>query len=97
MTPLPGGWFDVLKHRSEGDKIALPINCAMAEPGSVTIVGDMVRGGVLVWIDRATVRAKVKHADLPNEPARPIQFPVDIYKLTDLGIAICEENGIEQT
>jgi hypothetical protein len=96
MTALPNGWFDVLKHRSLADKIAVPINCAIAEPGSLTVVGDMVREGIMVWLDRQMAWAKVRHVDLPNSEWKRIEFPVDIYELTDKGIAFCDEHDIEQ-
>ena len=96
MTDLPNGWYDVLVHRSVADKIAIPINCAVADPKTLPIVSELVRDGILFWIDRRMAWAKVTHRDLPNAEPRRIEFPIDVYKLTDKGIALCDEHEIEQ-
>ena len=93
---LPAGWLDILKHRSVADKIAVPINCAMVDPKDLPLIAAMVREGVLFWLDRIMMWAMVRHRDLPNRPPQRIEFPVDIYKLTDKGIALCDEHEIEQ-
>ena len=96
MTALPAGWFGVLQHRSVKDKIGVPINCAVADPADIPIIAEMVRAGVMVWIDRSMAWAKVRHRDLPNSEGQRIEFPVDIYRLTDKGIALCDEHEIER-
>jgi hypothetical protein len=72
----------VLVCRNATNRIAVAIDCDVAEPGDLTIISQLVREGFLSWIDRMFLR-------------RP-GINVDIYKLSLAGVALCEKHGISQ-
>lgn len=72
----------VLMCRSTRDKVAIPCSCKLAPPWAYPVISQMVRDGLLVWLDRAHVT----------------EYGVlcEIYLLTPKGIKLCEQEGIEQ-
>lgn len=94
-------WLPILKLRSVKDKVAVWIDCDVADPADLPVISDLVSSGIMQWIDR-TILMHV--AVLDKKTGKPhmtrtgqIRRPnVDVYKLTPLGIYLCNENRIEQ-
>jgi hypothetical protein len=90
-------WRRVLSHRSIDDRIAVAIDCDLADPRDLPTVGELVRAGVLVWTDRAVLR----HLGVMND-GKPVMTRtghirrpnVDVYRLTSEGIELCDAEGI---
>lgn len=87
-------WHRILDLRSKKDKLAIAIDCDMAEPGDLNIVTELVREGIIVWIDRSMLHHLGALNEKTGETKRGIN--VDVYQLTLKGIKLCNENGIEQ-
>ena len=85
-------WRNVLQHRSEADKIGVSIDCDMAPVGELNVVAELVREGVIIWIDRAALT----HLVVKRQGGRPFHPNVDVYRLTAKGIALCDAEGIER-
>jgi hypothetical protein len=95
LTDLKPGWADMLKHRSVDDKIGVAVDCDLAPVGELAVVAELVREGIMQWIDRAWLgHLAVQNADGSH---RRRGVNCDIYKLTEKGIALCEQHGIKQT
>lgn len=83
----------VLERRSVADKIAIAIDCDLCPVDDLPAVAELVRDGILVWIDRACLmHIGVKRPD--GSMLRGLN--ADVYRLTAKGIALCEANGIPQ-
>lgn len=75
------------------DKIGVAIDCDLCPVGELNTVAELVRDGILVWIDRACLmHLGKKYPDGRIERG----VNVDVYQLTAKGIALCEANGIPQ-
>ena len=83
-------WGDILKHRSVADKFCVPRDCELCPVDDLPIISEMVREGIVVWIDK-----QLFHARINNAPELSY-FECDIYQLTTEGIKLCNENGIKQ-
>ncbi len=81
----------VLACRSVRDKIAIPRHQELCPVNHLPIISELVRGGFLVWLDRALldVAAKINSGAM-------IRVEADIYLLTPKGVALCEQHGIKQ-
>jgi hypothetical protein len=96
MTLKPE-WRQVLELRSTKDKLAVPIDDLGAGNDAVKradeTINEMVREGLIVWIDKAflpwigVIRGGQLHRAGIN---------CDIYQITLKGIRVCNENGIKQ-
>lgn len=94
MSEMPEAWRDVLSARSVRDKIGIAIDCDLAPVGELNVVGELVREGIIEWIDRACVpHLGTFHLDT-GEVRRG--FNCDVYRLTPKGIALCDANGIKR-
>lgn len=95
---LPENWIPLLKCRSIADKIAIPRDCELCPVDDLPAIFEMVRDGVVVWIDRTMFQARIStHGQPPNQTTPFTHFQCDVYQLTTKGIALCREHGIEQT
>lgn len=88
-------WRPILELRSVKDKIGVPIDCDIAEPGELNIIADLVREDIIVWIDRAVLRHLVVIDERGVKPPR-IGINADIYQITLKGIRLCDDNGIKR-
>ena len=91
---LPEGWRKVLSARSVKDKIGVVIDCDLCPVGELNVVAELVREGLIEWIERACLR----HLGVGTPDGKLIRRGVnaDVYRLTPKGIALCEANGIKQ-
>jgi len=83
-------WKSVLQCRSVGDKLCVPRDCELCPVGLLPVVSEMVREGVMVWIDRQLFEARLNGAQQFSH------FECDVYQLTTKGIKLCRKHGIEQ-
>lgn len=88
-------WRPILELRSVKDKIGVPVDCDMVNPGDLNIISELVREGIMVWIDRAVLRHLVV-LDKKNAGSPRIGINADVYQLTLKGIKLCDENRIVQ-
>jgi hypothetical protein len=97
LPSLPDTWRKVLSARSMKDKIGVAIDCDIAPVGELNIVSELVREGILVWIDRACLpQLGLKApAKLGGELLRR-GLNADIYRLTPKGVALCDAYGIKR-
>lgn len=86
-------WRKVLERRSVRDKIAIAIDCDIAETDSINAVAELVREGYMVWIDRSALPMVVI-----SKASGKSRYGVnsDIYLLTPKGVELCDANGIER-
>lgn len=88
-------WRRVLENRSVKDKIGIARDCELCPVDDLPIVAELVREGVIVWIDRAVLPLAV--ISLLDDDRKPrIGVDCDIYQLTTMGIALCRAQGIKQ-
>jgi hypothetical protein len=83
-------WRRILEHRSVADKFCVPRDCELCPVDDLPAVSEMVREGVVRWIDRQTFQGRI------NDSPKRVAFDCDIYQLTLKGIKLCNENGIER-
>lgn len=88
-------WRPFLELRSVKDKIGIEIDCDNAAPGDANIIVELVREGIIVWIDRATLE-HLAVFDSKIGKYRRFGIRADIYQFTLKGIKLCNENGIER-
>lgn len=81
-------WRRILQHRSVKDKIGIAVDCDLAPVGDLNIVTDLVREGIITFVERAAL------LHLVIKGRRGVN--ADIYRLTPKGIALCDSNGIER-
>lgn len=93
MSDLPTRWREILAHRSVADKVAIPRDCELLEPGDLPAITSMVQAGVLEHNDTATLPFVILHRDGRKNT---VGVSCDIYRLTADGIELCERNGIKQ-
>jgi hypothetical protein len=86
-------WRPFLELRSVKDKLGIAIDCDIADPADMPIITEMVREGIIVWIDRACLPIIA----INKETGKP-RFGInsDVYQLTLKGIRLCNEHGIRQ-
>lgn len=86
-------WRRILELRSIKDKIVVAIDCDLADPADLPILTELVREDIIVWTDRTVLPMIVRF-----NGARKLRVGInaDVYQLTLKGIALCNENGIEQ-
>ncbi len=85
-------WRHILELRSVKDKIAIPVDCELLDPGDLNIVAELVREGMMIWIDRTVLR---QIALLNKHTGQTIiGIMCDVYQFTLKGIQLCNENGI---
>jgi hypothetical protein len=84
----------ILERRSVRNKIAIAIDCDMLPVGTLPAVTELVRAGIIVWIDRGLLRQFVAVNRQTGE--RRIGINCDVYLLTPAGIALCDAEGIAQ-
>jgi hypothetical protein len=94
MSELPDSWRRVLSKRSVLDKIGIAIDCDLAPVGELNTVSELVREGIIAWIDRACLGHLAAVMPATGEVRRGINF--DLYRLTEKGIAHCDANGIKR-
>lgn len=89
---LSEAWRRILSLRSVADKIAIAIDCRLADVEALPTVARMVKSDIIIWIDRATLPMFALYG------SGHVQFGIacDIYQLTEAGIALCDANGIER-
>jgi hypothetical protein len=88
-------WRPFLELRSVKDKIGVAIDCDVAEPGDLNIISELVREGIIVWIDRTVL----SHLAIVNKQTGTLErlwVNADVYQLTLKGIALCNAHGIRQ-
>jgi hypothetical protein len=94
-------WRRILEHRSALDKIGIAIDCDLADPATLPVIADLVCEGIIVWIDR-TVLTQLVVADRQTRKPSMTQSGymrrpnVDVYQLTEKGIALCDAEGIRR-
>jgi hypothetical protein len=82
---------NILSRRSVLDKIVIAVDCDLAPVDELPIVSMLVREGVMVYLERATLR----HVGIVVQGL--MRFAnVDIYQLTAAGVALCDQHGIPQ-
>ena len=87
----------VLSARSVKDKIGIAIDCDLAPVGELAVVSELVREGMLVWIDRTVLSHQAVVDRNDPTPRPPVRHPnVDVYQLTPKGVEFCEQHGIKQ-
>jgi hypothetical protein len=91
---LPEDWRRVLSNRSTRDKIGIAIDCDLAPVGELTTVAELVRAGLIEWIDRTCLAHLGTRNTETGEVRRCIN--ADVYRLTEKGIALCDAHGIER-
>jgi hypothetical protein len=89
VTPLTRS---LLSHRSVEDKIAFAIDVGGPPGAKAEEINRLVAEGVLVWIDRT----RLGHIGVLSADGLRAGPLVDVYQLTPLGIALCNELGIKQ-
>jgi hypothetical protein len=72
----------VLERRNSDDRIAVPRSCVLLHHEVLPSVSWLVRERYMLWVER-TVTTEHK-------------IDCDIYELTDMGIVLCQGNGIAQ-
>ena len=87
---IPEPWKPVLQCRSVADKICIPRDCELCPVDDLSAISEMVREGVVRWIDRSMFQARI------NGAPELSHFQCDVYQLTLKGIQLCNENGIKQ-
>lgn len=92
MEALPEEWLAILYCRSTRDKIAIPIDCDIADPKSIPVIAEMVRDGYMTWLDRSLLPVAAITKGGKIIPA----INCDIYLLTPKGTALCDKHGIKQ-
>ena len=87
-------WRRVLEKRSVKDKIAIARDCELLPVGDLNIISELVREGMIVWIDRTILR----HLGVLRESGELVRIGVsaDVYQLTTKGISLCRAEGIPQ-
>lgn len=93
-------WFAVtdltralLAHRSRKDKIAIAVDVGQGPPAAeLEEINRLVVEGCLVFLDRA----KLAHIGALTPDGLQRGVTCDIYQLTPLGVALCNELGIKQ-
>jgi hypothetical protein len=85
---------EILQCRSVKNKIAIPRHCELVDPQDLPIISQLVREGYM----RFMRETKLMMAARRISDDRMIEAPlsVDVYELTETGIALCEQHGIKQ-
>jgi hypothetical protein len=86
-------WRKILETRGSLHEIVLPIDCDTAVPGDLNTVYELVREGIMVWIDVTTAPPPAKGLDKPDKVVCA-WANCDVYQLTLKGIRLCNEHGI---
>jgi len=86
-------WLDMLQSRDGRDKVAIAIDCDVADPGSLNIVSELVQEGIMVWVKRTVLPFELRR---PGQDVINIGINADIYRLTNKGVILCIENQIER-
>lgn len=84
-------WRHVLEHRSTADKIAVAIDCDLAPVGDLPTIAELVREGIIEWIDCTRLVRILIIAE-----GRPVFPNFDVYRLTAKGVMLCDAEGIAQ-
>lgn len=90
MTALSEDWRRVLSARSMRDKIGVARDCELCPVHDLPIIAELVREGILKWLDRATLPLMAVRSD----GTRIVGIDADVYLLTPKGVALCDANGI---
>jgi len=83
-------WRRVLACRSTADKFCIPLDCELCPVDDLPVISELVRAGIIRWIDKQRFRARI------NGAIQYSYFDCDIYQLTLKGIKLCNDNGIKQ-
>lgn len=93
-------WQRFLSRRSTMDKVAVCIDCDLCDPADLPVIAELVREGIVTWIDRTLLmQVAVRNRDGSFQMTKSgmVRRPnVDVYKLTEKGIALCDAEGITQ-
>lgn len=86
---MPDDHRRVLKARSVKDKIGIAVDCDLCPVGDLSVIAELVRLGLLVWIDRCALH-HLRRGDTGE------RLNVDVYQLTTAGVAYCDQHGVKQ-
>jgi len=92
-------WRAILQHRSKLDKVGIAIEPDVTNAAMQSTADELVREGIIVWIDRAVLTHMIAATPdgKPMMRGGKLRHPtVDVYMLTAKGIELCDANGIKQ-